>query len=99
MFGEKKGVKVNAETFTWKKNVIKVEGDYFTTGGTLVNSRIPVDAIETVVWGMNPLKPTVIPKVKIIGKGTVLAEIPVGLDIINDVQDWILEYAVNHRRI
>ena len=95
MFGDKKGTKDNADSFTWKKNVIKVEGDYFTTGGTLVTSRIPVDAIETVVWGMNPLKPTIAPHLKIVGKGVVLAEIPVGLDIINEVQDWMMDNVVN----
>lgn len=82
---------VNDNEFTWKKNVIKIENDYLLTGGTLHTTRIPLDSIETVVWSLNPLKPTIAPNIRIIGKGVILAELPIGLDIINDVQDWILE--------
>ncbi|GIN87650.1 hypothetical protein J6TS2_40360 [Heyndrickxia sporothermodurans] len=76
--------------FFWKKNRLIVENGYLTSSGVINNIRVPLRAIETVVWSINPAKPTISPSLKIIGKGIVLAEIQVGIDIINDVQDWIL---------
>lgn len=92
MFGSKeKGRQVTETSFTWKKNEIHIEGNYLVTKGTLINNRIPLKAIDTVVWAMNPLKPSLVPSLRIIGQGVVLGEIGVGLDIISDVQDWLLE--------
>ncbi|MDH5161830.1 hypothetical protein [Heyndrickxia oleronia] len=76
--------------FIWKKNKIVIDNGYLTTSGVINNIRVPLNAIETVVWSINPAKPTLSPCLKIIGKGIVLAEIQIGIDIINDVQDWIL---------
>lgn len=76
--------------FFWKKNRIIVENGYLTSCGVINNIRVPLNAIETVVWSINPAKPTISPALKIIGKGIVLAEIQVSVDVINDVQDWIL---------
>ncbi|MED3655285.1 hypothetical protein P4489_13350 [Heyndrickxia sporothermodurans] len=77
--------------YLWKKNKITIENGYLMSSGLINNVRVPLKAIETVVWAINPAKPTLSPALKIIGKGIVLAEIQIGIDIINDVQDWILE--------
>ncbi|MGE8205921.1 hypothetical protein ACQKP0_15315 [Heyndrickxia sp. NPDC080065] len=77
--------------FIWKKNKLVIEDGYLITSGVINNIRVPLKSIETVVWCINPAKPTISPALKIIGKGIVLAEIQVGTDIINDIQDWILK--------
>lgn len=94
LFGGKNTLTATETEYSWKKNKIKIENGYLTSSGVINTIRVPLNAIETVVWSMNPAKATIIPTLKIIGKGVVLAEIQVGIDIINDIQDWILANAV-----
>lgn len=94
MFKAKETRDVTNTEFIWKKNYFKIKDGYLKTGGTLNTNRIPLNAIETVVWSLNPLKPTMTPPLRVIGKGVVLAEIPVGIDIIEDIQDWIVNNVI-----
>ncbi|MGY3314657.1 hypothetical protein ACV242_003153 [Peribacillus simplex] len=94
LFGGKETSTVTDKEYVWKKNEIKIENGYLVSKGIINNIRVPLNAIETAVWSINPTKPTIAPTLKIIGKGVVLAEMAVGIDIINDIQDWILKNIV-----
>ncbi|MCM3675030.1 hypothetical protein M3699_14325 [Peribacillus simplex] len=94
LFGGKETLTVTDKEYSWKKNEIKIENGYLVSKGIINNIRVPLSAIETAVWSINPTKPTIVPTLKIIGRGVVLAELAVGIDIINDIQDWILKNIV-----
>ncbi|MBT2605629.1 hypothetical protein J7E55_21855 [Bacillus sp. ISL-53] len=94
LFGGKETLTVTDTEYSWKKNEIKIIEGYLVSKGVINNIRVPLNAIETAVWSLNPTKPTITPTLKIIGKGVVLAELAVGIDIINDIQDWILKNIV-----
>jgi len=94
LFSGKDTLNVTSTAYSWKKNEIKIEDGYLISKGIITNIRVPIEAIETVVWSMNPAKPTLAPSLKIIGKGVVLVELAVGIDLINEIQDWILKNIV-----
>ncbi|KIL74526.1 hypothetical protein [Bacillus badius] len=85
-----------ATEYCWKKNVIKVDNGFLISKGPITNVRIPVQHIETVVYSMNPKKPALVPGLKIIGKGTVLAELDISAEYIESVQDWLLQVIERH---
>lgn len=94
LFGGKDTLTVTDTEYSWKKNEIKIVDGYLTSKGIINNIRVPIADIETAVWSINPTKPTLAPTLKIIGRGVVLAELAVGIDIISDIQDWILKNIV-----
>lgn len=92
MFGTKdKGVQITENEFVWKKNRIAIENGYLVTEGIINIVRIPVKAIETVTYCIDGVKDAITPELRIIGKGTILGTIKVGIDIKDDVQDWLIE--------
>ncbi|MEK4029515.1 MULTISPECIES: hypothetical protein [Bacillaceae] len=82
--------------YRWKKNVIKVDKGFLISKGIVTNVRIPIHHIDTVVYSMNPKKPALVPGLKIIGKGTVLAELDISGEYIESVQDWLLQVIERH---
>lgn len=82
--------------FCWKKNVIKVDRGFLVSKGPVTNVRIPIGHIDTVVYSMNPKKPAIVPGLKIVGKGAVLAELDISGEYIESVQDWLLHVISRH---
>ena len=82
--------------YCWKKNIIKVEKGFLISKGPVTNVRVPIHHIDTVVYSMNPKKPAIVPGLKIIGKGTVLAELDISGEYIESVQDWLLQVIDRH---
>ncbi|MBM7649199.1 hypothetical protein JOC78_002152 [Bacillus ectoiniformans] len=82
---------VTDQEYLWKKNCIKAENNYLVSKGLITNVRIPIKHIDTVVYSMNPKKPAIVPVLKIIGQGTVLAEMDIPAIYIESVQDWLLQ--------
>ncbi|MFK2827003.1 hypothetical protein QYG89_15225 [Bacillus sp. B190/17] len=76
--------------YCWKKNMIKVENGFLISKGPITNVRIPIHHIDTVVYSMNPMKPTIMPGLRIIGRGATLAEMDIPGEYIESVQDWLL---------
>lgn len=74
--------------FSWNKNKIYIEGGYLKSEGLINTVRIPLKHIDTITYSIEGIKIT--PELKIIGKGTVLGTLKLGLDLIDDIQDWIL---------
>ncbi|EEM16203.1 hypothetical protein COM13_28410 [Bacillus pseudomycoides] len=92
IFGAKNPKAITDNKFTWKNNVIEITEDgYLLTSGIIGIVRIPVRHIETVTYTMNPLKPSIDIDINLIGKGVVLGKIIVGMDLKDEVQDWLLE--------
>lgn len=103
LFGgdKKNGKTVSDSEFSWKSNFLKINGRFLETGGLIGTCRVPLNAIETVVIetiepmdSLNVLKAAkeaMSPRVILIGKGTRLTYIKVGLDIANDIQEWLLD--------
>lgn len=85
---------VTATEYAWKKNSIKVEHGYLISKGMITNVRIPLQHIDTVVYCMNPKKPALVPSLKIVGKGVILAELEIAPNYVESVQDWLLQ-AIN----
>lgn len=96
------GKKVDEKEFTWKSNFQKNKWPIFLeTGGLIGTIRVPIHAIETVVIEtlepfeslniIKAAKEAITPRVILIGKGTKLAYLKVGIDIANEIQDWLLE--------
>ncbi|KAB7704225.1 hypothetical protein F9802_18205 [Bacillus aerolatus] len=82
--------------YCWKKNVIKVDKGFLISKGLITNVRIPIHHIDTVVYSLNPKKPAIMPGLKIIGKGVVLAEMDITGEYIESVQDWLLRVIDQH---
>ncbi|MBD5797722.1 hypothetical protein BHU24_18635 [Bacillus pseudomycoides] len=95
IFGAKNPKAITDNKFTWKNNVIEIteDGYLLTSGiiGIVGIVRIPVRHIETVTYTMNPLKPSIDIDINLIGKGVVFGKIIVGMDLTDEVQDWLLE--------
>jgi hypothetical protein len=92
MFGSKeKGTVITENEFTWKKNRIAIENGYLVSSGLINVVRIPVKHIETVTYSIEGMKEVLTPEIKLIGKGTILGTLKVGVDLRDDIQDWILE--------
>ncbi|MFY3790429.1 hypothetical protein ACOQFO_01725 [Ureibacillus sp. MALMAid1270] len=106
-FRGKNGVNVTDSEFTWKTNFLKINGRFLETGGLIGTIRVPIDAIETIVIetlepmdSLNILKAAkeaMSPRVILIGKGTRLAYLKIGIDIANDVQEWLLGVVDNNK--
>ncbi|MFF2287315.1 hypothetical protein [Peribacillus butanolivorans] len=84
-----KAVSTTDTEFTWKQNKIYIENGYLKSERLVNVLRIPLEHIETVTYCIEGVKIT--PELNIIGKGTVLGTLKVGLDLKDDIQDWILE--------
>lgn len=92
MFGSKeKGTVITENEITWKKNRIAIEKGYLVSSGLINIVRIPVKHIETVTYSIDGVKEVLTPEIKLIGKGTVLGTLKVGVDLRDEIQDWILE--------
>ncbi|WP_338449505.1 hypothetical protein R4Z09_25575 [Niallia oryzisoli] len=99
--GAKTNKQVSEIEYSWKSNFLKINGKFLETGGLIGTIRVPLEAIETVVIetlepieSLNVLKAAkeaMTPRVILIGKGTRLAYLKVGIDIANEVQEWLLE--------
>jgi hypothetical protein len=92
MFGSKeKGITVTANEFAWKKNRIAIQNGFLVSEGLINVVRIPVKHIETVTYSIEGVKEAIAPELSIIGKGTVLGTLKVGVDLKDDIQDWLIE--------
>ena len=74
--------------YSWKQNKISIENGYLKSAGLINTVRIPLHHIDTVTYSIEGIK--IAQELKIIGKGTVLGTLKVGLDLIDEIQDWIL---------
>jgi hypothetical protein len=92
LFGSKNsGVNVTENEFSWKKNKISVVNGYLVSEGLINVVRIPVRHIETVTYSIEGVKEAITPELRIIGKGTILGTLKVGVDLKDDIQDWLIE--------
>lgn len=92
LFGSKASDKiVNQKEFSWKSNKIKIENGYLTSEGLINIVRIPIKDVETVTYTIEGVKEAFTPELNIIGKGVILGKLKVGIDLKDEIQDWILE--------
>ncbi|MCM3587349.1 hypothetical protein M3182_16550 [Mesobacillus maritimus] len=92
LFGSKSPEKIVSNTeFSWKANKIKIENGYLTSEGLINIVRIPIRDIETVTYTIEGVKEALTPELNIIGKGVLLGKLKVGIDLKDEIQDWILE--------
>ncbi|MDF2902411.1 MAG: hypothetical protein K0S25_49 [Bacillus sp. (in: firmicutes)] len=92
MFGSKeKGITITENEFSWKKNKISIQNGFLVSEGLINVVRVPVRHIETVTYSIEGMKEVLTPELKLIGKGAVLGTLKVGVDLRDDIQDWILE--------
>lgn len=95
LFSQPKAINTPSE-YSFKHNFLKVNGDFLEIGGLIGTARVHLDAIETVAYSVKV--PGITMALKIIGCGVVLAEVNVGVDIMNEVQEWILTAVKNHKK-
>lgn len=93
---EKEAAIVTEQSFSWKKNCLEVQHGWLKSTGMITNARIKVAHIDTVVYVSNPKKPAIPPLLRIIGKGTVLCEMDIAPDYMEDVQDWLMDVIDRH---
>jgi hypothetical protein len=92
LFGSKaEGKTVTDTEFSWKKNNIRIINGYLKSEGLINMVRIPIKHIETVTYVINTTKPSISVELRIIGKGTILGTLEVGIDLKDEIQDWLLE--------
>lgn len=91
LFGTKNPKTITDNSFSWKDNVIEItESGYLQSKGLINMVRIPVRHIDTVTYSISTTKPSMSVDLNIIGKGVVLGVITVGIDLKDEVQDWLL---------
>lgn len=92
LFSSKKPKTITENEFSWKDNIIEItEGGYLQSSGLINMVRIPLRHIETVTYSINTLKPSINVDLHIIGKGVVLGTLTVGIDLKDEIQDWLLD--------
>lgn len=90
IFGKDSAFKITENEITWKQNSIKIEKGYIVSAGLINIVRIPLRHVDTVSISSSGIKDAILPELNIIGKGTVLGTLKVGIDIKDEIQDWLL---------
>ncbi|EOO65512.1 hypothetical protein ACQVPJ_26240 [Bacillus mycoides] len=90
LFGTKNPKQITDNEFTWKKNTIKITDMYVESSGLINIVRIPKKHIETVTYQIKTTKPSMSVDINLIGKGVVLGTIDVGIDLKDEIQDWLM---------
>lgn len=94
LFGGKKEELFTMEdsVIEFNKNILKIEEsngiDFLVTNGIIGMNRIPLKDIDTVVWGLDGVG--INTDLKIVGKGIILGQIKVGVNLAGRLQEWIL---------
>lgn len=92
LFGSKTDGKIVTDSeFSWKKNKISIKNGYLQSEGLINIVRIPIKHIDTVTYMINATKPSMSVDLRIIGKGTVLGTLAVGIDLKDEIQDWLID--------
>ncbi|HHT7202547.1 MULTISPECIES: hypothetical protein [Bacillus] len=91
LFGTKNAKIVTDTEFSWKDNKIKITDTYVESSGLINFVRVPKKHIETVAYEIKTGKVSMSVDINLIGKGVVLGTIAVGIDLKEEVQDWLLK--------
>ncbi|WP_242250240.1 hypothetical protein [Bacillus cereus group sp. BfR-BA-01324] len=91
LFGTKNAKTVTNTEFSWKDNKIKITDTYVESSGLINFVRVPKKHIETVTYEIKTGKVSMSVDINLIGKGVVLGTIAVGIDLKEEVQDWLLK--------
>ncbi|HFV0310733.1 hypothetical protein [Bacillus mobilis] len=91
LFGTKNAKTVTDTEFSWKDNKIKITDTYVESSGLINFVRVPKKHIETVAYEIKTGKVSMSVDINLIGKGVVLGTIAVGIDLKEEVQDWLLK--------
>lgn len=91
LFGTKNPKTVTDTEFAWKDNKIKITERYVETSDLINFIRVPKKHIETVTYEIKTVKVAMSVDINLIGKGVILGTIAVGIDLKDEVQDWLLE--------
>ncbi|TSI19921.1 hypothetical protein FOT98_09005 [Bacillus sp. HY001] len=91
LFGAKNPKQITANEFMWKDNIIKITDMYVESAGLINIVRVPKKHIETVTYEIKTGKVSMSVDINLIGKGVVLGTIAVGIDLKDEVQDWLLK--------
>lgn len=91
LFGSKTAKIVTDTEFSWKDNKIKITDFYVESSGLINIVRVPKKHIETVTYEIKTGKVSMSVDINLIGKGVVLGTIAVGIDLKDEVQDWLLK--------
>ncbi|MCC2483681.1 hypothetical protein LKM01_17805 [Bacillus pacificus] len=91
LFGTKNAKTITDTEFSWKDNKIKITDTYVQSSGLINVVRVPKKHIETVAYEIKTGKVSMSVDINLIGKGVVLGTIAVGIDLKEEVQDWLLK--------
>lgn len=91
LFGTKNAKTITDTEFSWKDNKIKITDTYVESSGLINVVRVPKKHIETVTYEIKTGKVSISVDINLIGKGVVLGTIAVGIDLKEEVQDWLLK--------
>lgn len=91
LFGSKTAKVVTDTEFSWKDNKIKITDTYVESSGLINIVRVPKKHIETVTYEIKTGKVSMSVDINLVGKGVVLGTIAVGIDLKDEVQDWLLK--------
>ncbi|WP_312498080.1 hypothetical protein [Bacillus luti] len=91
LFGAKNTKMITDTEFSWKDNVIKITDTYVESSGLINIVRVPKKHIETVAYEIKTGKVSMSVDLHLIGKGVVLGTIAVGIDLKDEIQDWLLK--------
>lgn len=91
LFGTKNAKTITDTEFSWKDNKIKITDTYVESSGLINFVRVPKKDIETVAYEIKTGKVSMSVDINLIGKGVVLGTIAVGIDLKEEVQDWLLK--------
>ncbi|HFK1513694.1 MULTISPECIES: hypothetical protein [Bacillus cereus group] len=91
LFGTKNAKTITDTEFSWKDNKIKITDTYVESSGLINFVRVPKKHIETVTYEIKTGKVSMSVDINLIGKGVVLGTIAVGIDLKEEVQDWLLK--------
>jgi hypothetical protein len=90
-FFSTKGSTITDNEYSWKKNKISIQNGYLVSEGLINIVRIPTKHIETVTYSIEGVKEVFTPELQLIGKGVVLGKLKVGVDLRDEIQDWLME--------
>ena len=92
LFSSKQPKTITDTTFMWNNNVIEItDNGYLQSKGLINMIRIPIRHIETVTYSIITTKPSISVEINIIGKGVILGSLLVGIDLKDEIQDWLIE--------
>ncbi|KWU68451.1 hypothetical protein AWW71_04965 [Bacillus cereus] len=91
LFGTKNAKTITDTEFSWKDNKIKITDTYVESSGLINVVRVPKKHIETVTYEIKTGKVSISVDINLIGKGVVLGTIAVGIDLKEEIQDWLLK--------